>query len=116
MLSFIDFSIPQVQAAIISGLFTIITTGVFGLIGIFISNRFKKDAEKAKNLERKLQEAINDIHFLLKVEKLHCERNQENFPQGYKIITRDKVRELYSPLKFSGKFTPGRVNNPDYNN
>ena len=109
MLSFIDFSTPQVQAAIINGFFSTIVTGIFGLIGLIISSNFRKDAQKAERLEVKLQKAIDDIHFLLKVEELHCERNKENFQQGYKIITREIVRESYPNLDFSGKFTPGNI-------
>ena len=114
MLSFIDFSTPQVQAAIINGFFSTIVTGIFGLISLIISSNFRKDAQKAERLEVKLQTAIDDIHFLLKVEELHCQRNKNNENQGYKNITRNMVRQSFSPLDFSGKFTPGKVNDRKY--
>lgn len=102
MLSF-DFSAPQVQASIISGGCSIISTIIAAitakLIGQVISNRRK--------LKEDLDLAIKDIAFLLEVEKIHCETNKETFQESKKNKTRLCVRR--SGYSFSGKFTPGRV-------
>ena len=78
-----------------------------------LKNNFRKDAEKAKKLKEKLDLAIEDINFLLEVEATHCKRNVEHLGESSKNRTRATVKK--SNLSFSGKFTPGRVNNPDYN-
>ncbi|BAQ64467.1 hypothetical protein [Geminocystis sp. NIES-3709] len=102
MFSF-DFSAPQVQASIISGGCSIISTIIAAitakLIGQVISNRRK--------LQEYLDLAIKDIAFLLEVEKLHCERNKEKLEGSQKNKIRLYVRR--SGYSFSGKFTPGRV-------
>ena len=103
MFSF-DISNIEIQAAIISGIFTLVSALIAALaaavVGQNIANRRK--------LEEKLNTAIDDISFLLEVEKLHCQHNREHLGgESRKIITRNKVRD--SGLEFSGKFTPGRV-------
>lgn len=102
MISF-DFSAPQVQAAIITGTASIIsaTIGAIAarLIGQVLAGRRK--------LQDNLETAIDDIAFLLEVERLHCRRNQEQLGESLKNTTREQARR--SGVKFSGRFTPGRV-------
>ena len=57
-MNFIDFSHPEVQASVISGLFSTVGTGIVGGIAVLISNYFRKDAEKVRKLENKLDLAI----------------------------------------------------------
>ena len=64
----IDWSNPEIQAALISGLFTVLSALIAAVaaavIGQTIANRRK--------LKRDLAIAIDDIASLLAVEELHC--------------------------------------------
>ncbi|MGK7886299.1 MAG: hypothetical protein AB4057_16960 [Crocosphaera sp.] len=104
-MTYLDLSNIDIQKALISGIFSIINTLIAaltaGLIGKTIANRRK--------LQEKLDQAINDIEFLLEVEKVHCENNRKELGESRKNKVRKIVRD--SDLSFSGKFTPGRVRN-----
>ncbi|MGB7087743.1 MAG: hypothetical protein WBD47_19450 [Phormidesmis sp.] len=100
----LDLSNTEIQAALISGMFTVLSALIAAIaaavIGQTIANRRK--------LQENLKMAIDDITFLLNVEALHCENNRKMFGQPRKNIIRDEVRDS-SDLNFSGRFTPGRV-------
>lgn len=99
----VDFSDTQIQVAIISGTFTLLSALIAataaGLLGKYIANR--------QALQDDLQIAIGDIDFLLQVERLHCDFNKKTFDESRKILVRRELRN--SGISFSGKFTPGRV-------
>ena len=99
----IDWSNPEIQAALISGIFTVLSALIAAVaaavIGQIIADRRK--------LKRDLAIAINDIAFLLAVEELHCEHNKQALGQSRKNTVRTVVRD--AGPSFSGKFTPGRV-------
>lgn len=99
----LDISNIEIQVAIISGTFTVISALIAALAAAIVG---QKIANRRK-LEEKLELAIKDISFLLEVEKLHCQHNKEKLGESRKNKTRDEVRN--SGLEFSGKLTPGRV-------
>ena len=100
----VDLSNTDIQVAIISGLFglvsTLLATIAAALIGSTIANRQK--------LKEKLNIAIQDIEFLLEVEDIHCEYNKQHFNQSRKNLVREEARR-HLDSDFSGKFTPGVV-------
>ena len=98
-----NFSDPSVQAAIISGSCTIISS----LIAAIAASIIGKKISGRERLKELLSQAIDDIAFLLEVEDLHCERNKENSGQAFKNITRDEARN--NGYEFSTKFTRGRA-------
>ena len=104
----LDLSNVEIQKTLISGVFstfnTILAVLAANLIGQTIANR--------KKLQEKLKQAIDDIEFLLQVEKEHCDNNKENLGESRKNKVRKAVRN--DGLKFSGKFTPGRVINNEF--
>lgn len=95
---------PQVAAALINGVSTVLAAGIAALAASLIGKRF---AAREK-LQQDLNAAINDIEFLLAVEKRHCDlhknrNNESNFLRVRKYITEQGT------LRWSGQFTPGRV-------
>ncbi len=99
----IDLSNAEIQAALISGIFTVLSALIAAVAAAVIGQTI---ADRRK-LERDLAIAINDIAFLLAVEELHCEHNRQTLGQSRKNTVRTLVRD--SGPSFSGKFTPGRV-------
>ncbi|EAZ90168.1 hypothetical protein [Crocosphaera chwakensis] len=65
-----------------------------------------------KKLQEKLQQATDNIEFLLQVEKAHCENNRQTLGESRKNKVREMVRN--DGFEFSGKFTLGRVKNNDF--
>ncbi len=97
----LDLSNIEIQKTLITGIFSILAVLAAKLIGQTIANR--------KKLQEKLQQAIDDIEFLLEVEKEHCENNKQTLGESRKNKVREAVRN--NGFKFSGKFTPGKVRN-----
>ena len=95
---------PQIVSAMISAFATImaalIAAGIAAYFGKRIAGREKAEAER--------DAAIQDIHFLLAVEDRHCELHRESDRESNKIRARKHVTENTS-LRWSGRFTPGRV-------
>ncbi len=71
-MSSIDWFNPEIQAALISGIFTVLSALIAAVAAAIIGQTI---ADRRK-LKRDLAIAINDIAFLLAVEKLHCEHNK----------------------------------------
>lgn len=103
MLSF-DFSDAAIQAAVISGIFTVFSA----LIAAIAAATIGQTITKGRKLRADLKTACDDIAFLLAVEKLHCDRNKRELQQYLKIATRHEAKAS-TGLIFSQKFTPGRV-------
>ncbi|MBG6083113.1 hypothetical protein [Rubrivivax gelatinosus] len=108
MLFELNLQEPEVQAAVINALGSIVTTAIAaicaGLVGQQISGR--------RRLAEKLQLAHADIAFLLSVEQAHCELHQERVGQSQKNTIRRLVKD--KGLTWSGKFTPGRLCYPEF--
>lgn len=100
----LDLSNTQIQVAFISGFFTVLSA----LIAAVAAAILGKSIENRRKLQKRYETAIDDITFLLKVEELHCKHNKQEFGESRKNIVRQEVRTEHE-LKFSGKFTPGRV-------
>ncbi len=98
-----DLSNIEIQAALVSGIFTVLSALIAAVAAAIIGNTI---ADRQK-LQEKLKIAIQDIAFLLKVEEIHCEHNKRNSSPSRKNVVRDEVRE--TGLDFSGQFTPGRA-------
>ncbi len=103
MVLFLDLSNSEIQAALISGIFTLLSALIAAIAAGIIGNTI---ADRQK-LQEKLKIAIQDIAFLLEVEESHCEHNKHNNRPSRKNTVRNEIRE--AGLYFSGQFTPGRV-------
>lgn len=93
---------PQVQAAIITSVGSIVASVVASVAAVFVGRLFLS----REKLKRNLDTAVEDIAFLLKVEARHCEIHHESSGQSNKQRVRDQVTS--SGRKWSSKFTPGR--------
>ncbi|WP_121968498.1 hypothetical protein [Leptolyngbya sp. BC1307] len=98
-----DLTNTEIQAALISGIFTVLSALIAAVAAAIIGNTI---ADRRK-LQEKLKIAIQDIAFLLEVEELHCEHNKRSNRPSRKNTVRNEVRD--AGLDFSGQFTPGRV-------
>ena len=99
----LDFANIQIQAALISGIFTVLSAIIAAIAAAIIG----KTIANGRQLEDDLETAIDDIAFLLKVERIHCEDNKRTNSSLGKNTVRDAARN--AGLGFSGKFTPGVV-------
>lgn len=90
MINFYLNSSAEVQAAIISVIGTLLTTLIASITAALIGKQF---ANRKKLIER-LHLALDDIEFLLAVEQEHCENNRLQLSNTYKLIMREKAREL----------------------
>ncbi|MGD1895498.1 MAG: hypothetical protein ACFB16_00950 [Phormidesmis sp.] len=99
----IDLSSPEIQSALISGIFTVLSAIIASIAAAVIGQNI---ADRRK-LQRDLTIAFNDIAFLLEVEELHCENNKKIIGESRKNTIRTVARD--AGLSFSGKFTPGRI-------
>ena len=95
---------PQVTAALINGVSTVVAAGIAAVAAAVIGKRF---AAREK-LQQNLDAAINDIHFLLAVEQRHCELHKGNSDESNFLRVRKHV-EGQGKVSWSGLFTPGRV-------
>lgn len=98
-----DLSNIQIQAAFISGIFTVLSALIAAVAAAIIGNTIAN----RRKLQEKLKIAIQDIAFLLEVEEIHCEHNKRNGKPSRKNTVRNEVRE--AGLDFSQQFTPGRA-------
>lgn len=102
----INFSDTNIQVALISGGFSLLSTIVAGIVAQLIS----QEILNRKKLKENLKIAIEDIGFLLEVEREYGNLLRDHEKSTQKNIIRKKVREE-TDYEFSGKFTPGRVKN-----
>ncbi|CAB3754538.1 hypothetical protein [Paraburkholderia humisilvae] len=94
---------PAVQASLIGGFFTLISTVIAAVVAAILGKRF----DNQRRLKLKLDRAIRDLAFTLAVEDEHCAMHVQERGESFKNRVRDKVRE--SGLEWSGDFTPGRA-------
>ena len=100
MLEFIAINEPEVQAAIISGLSTVIAAAIAATCAAIIGNQISGK----KKLVKKLELSWSDIDFLLACEKEHCQRHKDNDGDSNKLRVRESVRS--KGLTWSGRNTP----------
>ena len=93
----IIYSDPAVQAAIITGLRSILATTIAAVGAVIVGQRFVNQ----RRLKEKIDILKGDVAFLLAVEDEHCKEG------GGKITARNAVRD--KGLTWSGRFTPGRA-------
>ncbi|WP_432263366.1 hypothetical protein [Cupriavidus sp. TMH.W2] len=103
MQTYLHWSDPAVQAAIISAVGSILTSTIAAICAAILG----KQIAGRKRLREKLLIAQDDIEFLLLVEQAHCEIHQERGEASRKLNVRKGVKE--QGFSWSGKFTPGRV-------
>lgn len=99
----IDLSNPEIQSALISGIFTVLSAIIASVAAAIIG----QNIADRRQLQKDLEIAFNDIAFLLEVEELHCENNKSTTGSSRKNTIRAVARD--AGLSFSGRFTPGRV-------
>lgn len=95
----------ELSVAFIEGSFTLLSTLIATISAALIGKRFHDQ----KLLQHKLDEAREDIRFLLAVEEEYGLRHKEDRGSSGKISVREFVRDTTN-LTFSGNHTPGRVN------
>lgn len=96
---------PAVQSSLIGAVGSFVT----GIMAAVCAAVIGKQIAGRRRLQDKLDVALSDIAFLLKVEELHCAHRQtENDGPSPKLAVRKEVREKFG-IVFSGRFTPGRV-------
>ncbi len=93
---------PQVSAAIITAVGSVLAAVIAAVAAIFVGRVFLS----REKLKSQLDAAVADIAFLLKVEERHCELHQDSSGQSNKQRVRDHVQSAGN--KWSGRFTPGR--------
>lgn len=94
----------QIIAAWISGICTVVASGIAAVAAALIGKRF---ADRAK-LQADLDTATKDIQFLLAVEQRHCELHKNRSGESNFLRVRRHI-ESQNSLGWSGQFTPGRV-------
>ncbi len=94
---------PEVVAAAITGVCTVIAALITGIAAALIGKKF---AARQKLQEEK-DTAIKDIHFLLEVEKQHCALHKENTDESNRQRVRERART--KGYEWSGRFTPSRA-------
>lgn len=96
---------PAVQSSLIGAVGSFVTGTMAAICAAVIG----KQIAGRRRLQDKLDVALTDIAFLLKVEELHCaHRQSETDGPSPKLAVRKEVREKFG-IVFSGRFTPGRV-------
>lgn len=88
MMDLIAIEEPEVQAAIISGLATVISATIAAIVAALIGHQISG----RKRLVEKLERAWEDIDFLLACEEEHCYIHKSNTGQSNKLRVRDLVR------------------------
>lgn len=78
------------------------------LIPSLVSYYLGRKLIKSKQLKQDLKLALNDIKFLLSVEKLHCREHQERGGESKRIRIRNSVKAERA-LEWSGKFTLSQI-------
>jgi hypothetical protein len=102
----INFTDTNIQVALISGSFSLLTTIIAAVVAQIIS----QEILNRKKLKEDLNLAVKDIEFLLEVEAEYGNLLTQYEGSTQKNIIRKTVKQEKN-LHFSGKFTPGRAKN-----
>lgn len=97
----------EITAALIEGMFTLSATVIAAICAALIGKQFRDQ----KKLQCQLDEAREDVAFLLAVETEYGIRHKEAHGSSGKINVREKIRST-TDLTWSGNNTPGQI---DYN-
>jgi len=98
------WSEPEILSAWIQGGCAVLSALVAALAASLIGKKFVDQGK----LRADLNQAMEDIQFLLEVEKVHCEIHKDNTNQSYKNKVREEATQR-TGLNWSGRFTPGRI-------
>lgn len=82
----------------------IIATLIAALAALLIGRRFDNQAQ----LKKHLANALNDIEFLMEVEKEHCSWNKTHHDKSYRVLARQNVRKA-TGLIWVGDHTPSKA-------
>lgn len=96
----INYADAAVQAAIISAVANIVAAVVAAICAAVIGHQIAG----RRRLKEKLHLAVNDLQFMLAVEKFHCGKHEEQNGTSLKITMRKLATEAGE--RWSGKFTP----------
>lgn len=96
----------EITVAIITTVVPAIAAIFSGLIAWFL----KRNNRRRRDVELALEIAINDIQFLLEVEKVYGEEMQLFFDSSQRNSIRQRVR-LERGYEWSGRYTPSRTRN-----
>lgn len=99
---------PAVQAALIGAVGSIVTAAIAAICAALVGQQIAG----RQRLAEKLVVAQKDIEFLLAVEQQHCEVHQAREGASQKLRIRKTVKD--HGLLWSGRFTPGRLQHPEY--
>lgn len=94
---------PEVISAIITATGAVVATIIASIAAAIIG---KKVVDRER-LQSDLNRAIQDVHFLLEVEKRHCEMHAEQGGNSSFRAVRAHVKNNRNE-SWSGRFTPGR--------
>ena len=94
---------PEVISAIITAVGAVVATVIASIVATVIGKKILGRAKLQSDLDR----AIQDIHFLLEVEKRHCEMHTERGENSNLRTVRSYVKNSLNE-SWSGRFTPGR--------
>ena len=93
----------EITAALISSGGAILAALIASVAATLIGRKVLKN----ENLEKDLKAAIRDVHFLLEVERRHCEIHVARGDNpNLRIVRKYVLREL--KMNWTGRFTPGR--------
>ncbi len=95
---------PEVIAASITGICTVLAAGIAAIAAAVIGKRFLNQ----ETLRAQRDKAFGDIEFLLAVEEAHCSLHKAKNGESNKIRVRSRVARERQ-LEWSGKFTPSRA-------
>lgn len=94
---------PEAVAALITAAGTVLAAVIAAVAAALIGKRILGREKLQADLDR----AIKDIHFLLEVEKRHCEIRKEQGENNNFLTVRSYVTDQRGE-SWSGRFTPGR--------
>lgn len=95
---------PEVVSALIHGVAIIIGSVIAAVSAVFISSRFRN----RNTFEQNYLSALNDIEFLLAVERAHCDQRKGSLGVSPKNRVRAEVLKQ-GEVSWSGRFTRSRI-------
>lgn len=82
----------------------ILTATIPSVVSFYIGRKIMA----SKELKEKYRTAMNDIMYLLELEKKHCREHKETSGSTKRQSMRDAVKNE-TALEWSGKFTPSQI-------
>jgi hypothetical protein len=94
----------EIIVAVVQAVGAVLAAGIAAVVAHVVGKRISKQ----EDLKRQLKDALQDIGFLLEVEREYGEEMKLVADSTMKNTIRERVR-LHSGLVWSGKNTPGRL-------